>query len=211
AGVPDSCGESTDEAPHTNCRSPVQVFLWSIPGRVAEEGPPGWVKADFVSANANSRWDVYIDDQVVCTTPWSKWVNPDRPVLMRARDDGLPFMGPDKITMTNLTAEGPVAGALQLQAHPTSRGELVTGITFTSFGGLGVMTGIALAASGCGGSSSDPCTRGLVALGGGAPLTPRAVLLILGSMPRAPTPGGSRGWGAPPRENPPPTATGVWF
>src|SRR5262249_5682457 len=55
AGVPDSCGESTDEAPHTNCRSPVQVFLWSIPGRVAEEGPPGWVKADFVSANANSR------------------------------------------------------------------------------------------------------------------------------------------------------------
>jgi hypothetical protein len=195
AGVPDSCGDSTDAAPHANCRSPVQVFLWPIPGRAGEEGPPGTVKTEFVSASANARWDVYIDDQVACTTPCAKWVDPAHPVLLRSRDDGMPFMGPDKIQLQSLQGGGPVgAGPVQLSAHATARGELVTGITFTSFGGMGVVAGIALAGAGCGGSDSGMCNGGLIALGVGAAVTAGAIWLILDSMPRADIASGIGAW-----------------
>jgi hypothetical protein len=185
AGVPDSCGESTDTAPHPNCRSPVQAFLWTIPGRAGEEGPPGMVKTAFVSANANARWDVYIDDQVACTTPCSKWVDPGRPVLLRAREDGF-VMGPDKIQLNNLAADRPAAGALQLSAHPTARGELVTGLTFTSLGGLAALSGVALTAVGCGSDTHDGmCAAGAISLGVGALVVAGSIWLILDALPKA--------------------------
>jgi hypothetical protein len=185
AGNADSCAASTDAAPDPNCHSPIQVFLIPIPGRAGEEGPTGTVKTDFVSANASSRWDVYVDDQVVCTTPCSRWVNPSRPVELRAREDGLPFMRPDKIELHSLEVSG-ATGAVQLQAHPTARGELVTGITLTSLGGLGVVTGLALLPVGCGGSGSDGmCTGGAVSLAIGGAITAGAIWLILDAMPRA--------------------------
>jgi hypothetical protein len=195
AGVPDSCGESTDEAPHPNCRSPIQAFLWAIPGRGAIEGPPGTVKTDFVSASANGRWDVYIDDQVVCTTPCSKFVDPNRPILLRARDDGLPGMGPDKIQLQGL---GDAAGSVQLQAHPTSRGELVSGITFTGFGGMSVIAGIALMGVGCGdGFSDSKCEGGTIAFTVGGLVTAGAIWLILDSLPKADIVPGVRAWITP--------------
>jgi hypothetical protein len=196
AGVPDACGESTDAAPHSNCHSPIQVFLWAIPGRAAEEGPPGTVHTDFVSASANARWDVYIDDQVVCTTPCSRWVAPTRPLLLRAREDGF-LMAPDKITLPSLDVSG-AAGAIQLQALPTSRGELLTGITLTSFGGLGVLTGLTLTPLGCFGSEHDGfCTGGLVSLGVGGLITAGAIWLMLDALPRAQITPTLRAEGAP--------------
>jgi hypothetical protein len=196
AGVPDSCGESTDEAPHPNCRSPIQAFLWAIPGRGQVEGPPGTVRTDFVSASANGRWDVYIDDQVACTTPCTKFVDPNRPILLRAREDSM-FTGPDKIQLAGL-GDGAAAGSVQLQAHPTARGELATGITLTSFGGLGVLTGITLAAVGCpNGISDGQCVAGLSTFGLGGLLTAGAIWLILDAMPRADIVPGVRAWLAP--------------
>lgn len=182
AGDSQACGYSTEEAPHPNCSSPIQVFLWPIPGRAAEQGPPGTVKVDVVSASANGRWDVYIDDQVVCTTPCSRWIDPSRPVLLRAREDGF-MRAPDKIRLSNL---GAPAGAVQLQAHSTSTGQLTTGITFTTFGGLAVITGITLTSVGClAGESGGMCTGGLISLGAGALVTAGSVWLILDSLPRA--------------------------
>ena len=35
AGDWDACASSTDEAPHPDCRSPIQVFLWPIAGRAS--------------------------------------------------------------------------------------------------------------------------------------------------------------------------------
>jgi hypothetical protein len=181
AGVPESCGDSTDAAPHPNCSSPIQAFLLAIPGRVAEEGPPGTVKTDFVSANAASRWDVYVDDQVVCTTPCSRWVNPAHPVALRTREDGL--FGSERIHLPNL---GDPGTSLQLQAHATARGELVSGITFTTFGGMGVISGIALAGVGCGSSDHDGmCSGGLITLAVGALVTAGAIWLITDSLPHA--------------------------
>lgn len=183
AGDAEMCGAGTDEAPHPSCASPIQVFLWPIPGRVAEEGPPGTVKADFVSASANARWDVYIDDEVVCTTPCSKWVMPSRPVLLRARESGF-MRSPDKIRLSSLQAGG-AAGDVQVQAHATSNGKLATGIVFTTFGGMAVISGITLSGVGCGGRSEGMCTGGMISLGVGALVTAGSVLLILDSLPRA--------------------------
>jgi hypothetical protein len=185
AGEFDSCSQSTAEYPHANCASPVQVFLAPLPGRAGqdEEGPPGTVKVDFVSGNPASRWDVYADDQVICTTPCARWVHPSRPVMLRAREEswGMPS---DKVQVPSLVEQG-VAGPLQLRAQPTSRGELATGITFTAFSGMAAIAGIALTSIGCFGDRSGMCTGGLISLGAGGIGLTGSIWLILDALPRA--------------------------
>jgi hypothetical protein len=183
AGDFDTCAASTDQSPHANCASPIQVFLVPLPGRTEEEGPPGTVKVDFVSGNPSSRWDVYADDQVICTTPCARWVNAEHPVMLRARDEAF-MASPDRVQVTNLLAYSN-DGHLQLEAHPTARGELAAGITFTTFSGLAAITGVALTSIGCFGNHSGMCTGGLVTLGAGAPLLAGSIWMILDAMPRA--------------------------
>jgi hypothetical protein len=196
AGDWQSCGVGTDAAPHPNCRSPIQVFLWPIPGRAAEEGPPGTVKVDLVSANASNRWDVYYDDEVICSTPCSRWLDPARPLLFRAREGGGFGRGAERVTVPDLERHA-ASGALQIQAHGTANGKLVTGITFTSLGGMALFTGVALATIGCGGgenASSGLCTGGLTTLGVGTAVTAGAIVLIVDSLPRVEIrPGGPAG------------------
>jgi hypothetical protein len=84
-----------------------------------------------------------------------------------------------------------------VQAHGTSNGKLATGITFTSLGGMALLTGVTLTAIGCGGgerASSGLCTAGLTTLGAGAAVTAGAISLIVDSLPRAEIrPGGPAG------------------
>ena len=191
AGDWKACNESTDDGPHPNCRSPIQVFLWPIPGRAAEEGPPGTVRVDLLSASANRRWDVYYDDQVICTTPCARWLDPGRPILLRAREDGP--AGPDKVRVLDLMDHAG-DGSVQLRAHPTSNGELATGITFTAFGGMAVVTGISLAAVGCTGADrpAGMCTGGATTLAVGSVVTAGAIWLILDALPKVDVlPGGA--------------------
>lgn len=193
AGDWQACGQSTETSPHPNCRSPIQVFLWPIPGRAAEDGPPGTVKVDLVSADASSRWDVYYDDVVVCTTPCSRWLDPARPLLLRSRGGSF-LRGSERIVVPGLEAEA-WSGGVQVIARGTSNGELVTGITFTTFGGMALLTGIALTAAWCGSDEArGSCSGGLVTLGAGAAVTLGSVWLILDSLPRAEIrPGGAAG------------------
>ncbi|HVZ75394.1 MAG TPA: hypothetical protein VHJ20_23620 [Polyangia bacterium] len=179
-----ACAAATDESPNANCASPVQVFLTPLPGRAAEEGPPGTVKVDFLSANPSSRWDVYADDQVICTTPCARFVHPAHPVMLRTRDDGFFWSHPDKVEVASFLAY-PDAH-LQLQAHPTSRGELSTGIIFTTFSGAAIMSGAALMGVGC--SSSDHramCTAGIISGGVGAVGLAGSLWLLFDAMPKA--------------------------
>jgi len=184
AGDFDSCNTSTAENPNANCASPVQAFLAPLPGRAADEGPPGTVKVDFVSGNPASRWDVYSDDQVICTTPCARFVHPARPLMLRTRDDGWMAV-PDKVQVASLLDAG--AGArLQLRAVPTARGELVTGITFTAFSGMAVLTGVTLGSLGClAGHSDAMCTGGLISLGVGGIALAGSIWMILDAQPRA--------------------------
>lgn len=138
AGDPKSCTESTAEAPHPNCNSPLQVFLTAIPGRTPEEGPVGTSRADFVSASAESRWDVFIDDQVACTTPCTKWINPSRPVELRTREEkGFLFKSTDKVQLDDVAeaARGPV----RVRAHESSTGKFLAAMYV---GGTGVLLGM---------------------------------------------------------------------
>ena len=74
----------------------------------------------YLSANPAARWDVYSDDQVICTTPCARFVHPAHPVMMRAREEGFGFGGnADKVEVANLL-DFPDPH-LQLQAHPTAR------------------------------------------------------------------------------------------
>jgi hypothetical protein len=192
-GDPDACRDATDAGPSFGCGSPVQAFLWAIPGRV-EEGPAGTVKVDLVSANANSRWDVYYDDQVICTTPCSRWLDPTRPILLRTREDFGFGRGPDKIRLSDL-GEAASAGEVQLQAYPTSQGQLATGIVFTSFGGMAVLTGGMLMIAGCSdGERAGMCSSGGVTMAAGALVTAGAIWLMVDSLPHAEiVPAGGRG------------------
>jgi hypothetical protein len=183
AGDFDSCGQSTDQSPNGNCASPIQVFLTPLPGRAAEEGPPGTVKVDFISANPASRWDVYSDDQVICTTPCSRFVHPAHPVMLRARDEGFAMGSPDKVQVANLL-EHPEP-RLQLQAHPTSRGQWVTGVTFIAFSGMAVVSGAALTGVGCGVGRDGMCTAGIITAGIGAAALAGSLWLFLDSRPHA--------------------------
>lgn len=228
AGQPDTCGQSSEQAPPQSCRSPIQAFLWAIPRRAApavamvpappapapapapmpqpqyapQPPPPAapyaqapaatprgnTVAVELLSAHANSRWDVYVDDEVICTTPCKRFLDPTHPIFLRTRDHEW-FQPPDELAVPNLF---PAAreGAVQLQARPTHKGELAAGATFASFGGMAIMTGISLAGVGCSratGSSLDNgmCNGGLITLGAGTLVTAGAVWLILDSFPKA--------------------------
>jgi hypothetical protein len=183
AGDFDSCKTSTAEGPSVNCASPIQAFLTPIPGRTEEEGPPGTAKVDFVSSNPASRWDVYADDRVICTTPCTQWVSAERPVMLRAREEAF-MAAPDKVSVPNLLAHG--GGHLQLEAHPTARGQLAAGITFTTFSGMAVLTGVTLTSLGCLADKGDGlCTGGVITLAIGAPLLAGSIWMILDAMPKA--------------------------
>jgi hypothetical protein len=189
------CGQATEDSPHPNCRSPIQVHLWPIAGRAAEEGPPGTVKVDLLSGGAE-RWDVTYDDQVVCTTPCTKWLHPARPLQLRTREEGA-FRSADKVRVTGLGAAAS-SGSVQLVAHPTRTGEMLTGISIGGVGAMGLMMGGLLSIAGCTDSTTldhrDLCSAGkttaLVGLVAGAV----GAWLIIDALPRVELfPGGPGG------------------
>lgn len=183
AGDFDSCAQGTAESPHVNCASPIQAFLTPLPGRTEEEGPPGTVKVDFVSGDASTRWDVYADDVVICTTPCERYVSAERPILLRARDDS--FGGvPDRVRVLNLLDHAS-EGRIQLQAHHTARGEQASGIVFTAFSGMGLVTGVALMGTGYGADHTTMAKAGVITTVLSAPLLAGSIWLILDARARA--------------------------
>jgi hypothetical protein len=168
-----------------DCRSPIQAFLWRIPGRGEAEGPAGTIKVDLVSSNASARWDVYYDDQVVCTTPCSRWLDPARPLLFRTRDEGYYGRSADRVHVPDLMPFAE-SGMVQVQAVPTAQGKFATGIVFTSFGGMAAITGIALTGVGCSDAErAGICKAGLITLGVGGLVTAGSILMMLDSLPHA--------------------------
>ena len=180
AGQSQACGNTTADGPAAGCSSPIQVFLAPIPGRAEPVGPPGTIKANFESASANTRWDVYLDDEATCTTPCDAWVAPSRPIVLRTRRPRS-----SEIQISRLDLELQSNSPVQITAQPTSQGKLATGITFTTLGGMAVATGIALTAVGCTSEDRDGmCLAGQITGVTGALVTLGAVYLILESGPR---------------------------
>ena len=166
AGVVEACAQATDDSPAWDCASPLQVFLAPIPGKAEPEGPPGTVRVDFVSVHDNVRWDVIINDNATCTTPCAGWIDPSRPVALRSREEA-----PQKLSVSRLVTG---AGPLQVAARPKQQGKFAGGVVATSFGGIGIATGISLLAVG---GATD---RDSMALAGGITLPIGAVVTIGG-------------------------------
>jgi hypothetical protein len=188
AGNAENCNDSTAEAAHANCRSPIQVFLQALPGRGVQEGPPGTVKVNFVSESDDARWDVYSNDQVICTTPCTKFVDPLHPVTLRARDSSIMFMSPDRVKVARLGDQGT---SLLFEAHPTARGRFMTGMAVGGVGLMVTLMGAMLAATSCGQDEDDVFDRGdrckpsLIAMGIGVPVALVGAWLALGARPYA--------------------------
>jgi transposase len=160
AGAPARCELATEAAAHPDCASPVQMFLQPLPASVVDRGPIGTVKVKFLPVRAQQEWEVVVGDRTLCKTPCERWVDPAMPYTLKY-DPGF-FQRNEYIEVPDLRQH---AGSerLLVRAEPRNAGEFVGGVMLTTFGGLGVATGITLAAVGCG-KTAGLCTAGLVTL-----------------------------------------------
>ena len=183
AGDPEMCKSSTEQAPHGECRSPIQMFLQPLPDTLVDRGPPGTVKVRFVTGVANKKWKVVVGDRELCETPCERWVDPVMPYAMRS-DEG--FMQQNNVVEVPDLREYEGQGAMQVKAHPRSMAGLAGGVTATTFGGLGVAAGVVFLAVGC--PSEDHkgfCTAGAITFPIGGLLTGGGIYLIVNSGARA--------------------------
>jgi hypothetical protein len=161
AGVPARCEESTDGAPHTECASPIQVFLRALPSTLRDRGAPGMVKVRFLPVDANAKWEVMVGDRTLCTTPCEKWVDPAMPFSFK-HDPGF-WQRNSYIDVPDLREQAK-ADKVEVKATPRNTAQFVGGIVVTTFSGIAVATGTALTAAGCGSADSGSCTAGLIVL-----------------------------------------------
>jgi len=182
AGSAESCKSSGEAGPHPDCASPVQMFLRPLPSTIARRGAPGTMPVTFVSADSARTWDVVVGDRLICKTPCEKWVDPVMPYGMTT---GGGFLRPEhRVEIPDLRKQG-MGGPIMIKAHPRSDGELAGGIVMTSFGGMAVLTGIALVAVGCSKEDGDGmCKAGGITLPIGLALTAGGVFLMLDSRSR---------------------------
>lgn len=78
----DSCKNSTDETPDLGCSSPIQAFLVPLP-RFTKERGAGTLRVTFASGDAERPWELRSNQQFICRTPCTRWVNPAEKYQLR--------------------------------------------------------------------------------------------------------------------------------
>ena len=135
---------------------------------------PGGSRATFVSTT-EKRWDVRIDQNAVCSTPCSLYVEPGRYVTMHSQDPH-----PQRLRVGYIPP-----GDFVVNAKPRSDGAFATGITFTTLSGAAVITGITLTAVGCNTDNGAMCKAGIITgIAGGLGLF-TFIPMIQRSLPKA--------------------------
>lgn len=159
AGNPQSCSESTDEAPHLDCSSPIQAFLVPLP-RFARERGAGTVKATFATGDSTVAWELRSDQKFVCRTPCSLWINPG---------DSYEFRKENGVELTTIPVPDlrPYAGAGQVEvvAYDRKAGRFITGIALTGVGGGFMFMGGFLALAGALGEEQGLAIAGATTAG----------------------------------------------
>ncbi len=176
AGVPDACSASTPEAPHEECRSPLQVFLWPLPWVEAARPPDGMLKVAFTSEDDDERWEVVHRGRVLCTTPCEGFVDPNRSILIRGAKGG--YFN-DEVELSDLREH--VAGApLEVRTEGGSWLMWGMGLGLTVTGGALLAAGAAFAGAGCprGDDGSAMCTAGIATLIPGTLMAVPGVVLL---------------------------------
>jgi len=129
AGDFDACSRSTDETPDIGCSSPIQAFLVPLP-RFAKERGAGTVRVTFSSGVADQAWELRTNQQFVCRTPCTRWINPAEKYQLRTES------GPalETLDVPDLRTYGGT-GDVEVRAHPRDSGPFVGGIVATGLGG----------------------------------------------------------------------------
>lgn len=112
---------------------------------------PNSTHATFMSTG-ETRWDVRVDGNAVCTTPCSLYIEPLRFVTLHSQD-----RAPTKLDAGHLPE-----GAVLVRAQPRAQGAFAAGVTFTTLSGMGLATGITLTAVGCSTERDGMCNAGLI-------------------------------------------------
>lgn len=185
AGRSETCADPSTTWPR-ECAAPLQLSLGAIPGRAQPEGPAGTVRTEFRSTDPARHWNVLIDDKLTCITPCDTFVAPLRTIVMQS--GGLPRE--QKLTFTDLPVN---QGTVQVTADPRNVPEFTLGLTFTSLGGLAIVTGIPLVAIGNSREDAGMSRAGKITILAGAPAVALGIFLLVDSRPVVEiTPLGSR-------------------
>src|SRR6188768_1557651 len=172
AGDFESCKSSTDETPELNCSSPVQAFLAPLP-RFAKQRGSGTLRATFAAGSGDRTWELRQNQQFVCRTPCTRWINPAESYQMRTET------GPDFQTLEvpNLSRfQG--SSDLEVRAYERRQGKLVTGIALAGSGGMLAFMGGFLALAGGLSERGGLSTAGAITAGvGGVMLVPGVYMI----------------------------------
>ncbi len=139
------------------------------------EGPAGTIPVEVLSGDSGYEWEVFAGNEHVCTSPCQGFAEPGRPLMLRSGEDHIQ-LGYGVEAYRNL-------GPIRIRAVGTDHGSQVTGITFTSLGGMALITGGALSLVSLGSDRPGLATAGFATLGGGAVLTAVGLTLLLNSFP----------------------------
>jgi hypothetical protein len=175
AGDFDSCKASTDETPDLGCSSPIQAFLVPLP-RFAKERGSGTLRVTFAAADSERVWELRSNQQFVCRTPCTRWVNPAEKYQLRTES------GPvlETVDVPDLRShEG--SNGLEVRAHPQNKGAFVGGIVMTGLGGGFAFIGGMLALAGGASGRDGLVVAGAVTAGIGLVAVAPGVYLIASS------------------------------
>lgn len=143
------------------------------------EVPAGQIDVNVVSDDRRV-WSVYAGDAPLCQTPCVERIS-------ASQDLTLELGNGNGVYLHDLGPEAMAARRAIVVAQGPSRGEQVSGITFTTLGGMGMVVGLTFTAVGCSDTSrrAGMCTAGLIVGGLSTALTALSIWLIVDALPKA--------------------------
>jgi len=126
-------------------------------------------------STTQQQWNVWVDQQLMCTTPCTLALTTAQFVALKTQDDE-----PVRLDVGNLPA-----GDVMVRGKPLEGGLYAAGITFTALSGAALATGITLTAVGWGTDRNGMRTAGIITgLAGGIGLY-GSIVLMRKALPKA--------------------------
>ncbi len=141
-------------------------------GPAAAPGPAAPTRATFVSTSSE-QWDVTVDQQPMCATPCSLQLFPYQFATLQTQE-----MRPVIVDVGRLPA-----GDFMVTGTPPNHGMYAGGIVATSFGGMGVATGITLVAIGAAKDRDGMFLAGLITGAAGGAALVGGIYLMFKALP----------------------------
>jgi hypothetical protein len=129
AGDFESCARASDDAPELGCSSPIQAFLVPLP-RFARARGTGTLQVTFSSGTADQAWELRQNQQFVCRTPCTRWVDPRERYQLRTESGR-------ELTTVNVPDLEAFRGSsdVEVRAYTRDQGAFLGGIIAAGLGG----------------------------------------------------------------------------